>query len=78
MSKLEMKKTETIEHSVKLGANDLFDMLRRSGVPVPDSATALDLQVYVRIPGGGDWSNTDLNISANNPVCVKWTERHDG
>lgn len=74
----ETKKTTTVEHSVKLGAVDLFNMLRRAGVPVPvpDPATS-DLRIYVRVPGGGDWSNTDLDISASNPVCIKWTERRD-
>ena len=71
-------KTTTVQHSVKLGAGDILDMLRKAGVPVPDSAVASDLRITVRVPGGGDWSNTNIDISASNPVVIEWKETRHG
>lgn len=31
-------------------------------------------EVYVRVPGGGDWSNTQLAIEDDCPLIVKVTE----
>lgn len=35
---------------------------------IPDNA-----EVFVRVPGGGDWSNTDLNLD-DTRLVVRWTE----
>lgn len=32
-----------------------------------------DARVYFVVPGGGDWSNTDIDIDRNHPICVEWT-----
>jgi len=30
-------------------------------------------RVFFSVPGGGDWSNTDLDITQEDPVYVTWT-----
>lgn len=39
---------------------------------IPSYAT-----VYVRVPGGGDWSNMDLDINDAAPVIITWIEIED-
>lgn len=33
---------------------------------------AFDIKVHVYVPGGGDWSNTDLDIDSDAPVTVSY------
>lgn len=58
-----------------LTGKDIIDLLRARGHTVPD-----DANVSFTIPGGGDWSNTELQISAEYPVEVSFsstiTEKH--
>lgn len=37
-----------------------------------------DCKIFVRVPGGGDWSNTDLEISAETPLQATSIEVDDG
>lgn len=37
-----------------------------------------DAKIFVRVPGGGDWSNTDLEISEEQPLQARATETSDG
>jgi len=37
-----------------------------------------DAKIFVRVPGGGDWSNTDLEISDAQPLQAVATEITDG
>lgn len=37
------------------------------GRPIPANAT-----VVVGVPGGGDWSNTSLDIDERTPICIAW------
>lgn len=41
--------------------------------PIPEDAS-----IAVWVPGGGDWSNTDLDLNEH-PVVIEWTvEEHEG
>lgn len=31
-----------------------------------------DAEVYIRVPGGGDWSNMDLEIDTDRPLRARW------
>ena len=51
----------TGEQLIKL-INDFY-----KGDKIPSNAF-----IYVAVPGGGDWSNTDLDINEH-PVIITWT-----
>jgi hypothetical protein len=61
--------TTTVKKTVTLDRKAIQRLLAQvmSGVPV-------DANIYIDIPGGGDWSNTSLDISSDNPVTIEWTE----
>ena len=53
-------------------ALDLYCSATEQDLDIPESA-----EVRVRVPGGGDWSNTDLEIDSDCPLTVSWKETHD-
>lgn len=59
-------KTETI---ISLNDKDLFELLN-SYLDIPSNAT--DIEIYVAIPGGGDWSNMNLNIDKDNEIIIRY------
>ena len=60
----------THRHELRLSRNDLVALLRDAGMwAFPD-----DANVYVQVPGGGDWSNTALDIDDEHPIVVRWKE----
>lgn len=60
----------TIEstHTVKLRADEVIALLQKAGLKVSETAI-----VTVHVPGGGDWSNTNLYINSETPIEVTWT-----
>jgi len=66
---VDVKKTATTvtTNVAEINRMQLILMLRSQGHPVPD-----DADIYVRIPGGGDWSNTNLDIDADSNLFVTW------
>lgn len=54
---------------VVLGDKAIRTLLTHAGIIIPAGAT-----ITVSIPGGGDYSNTDLDIDDRCPVVVAWTE----
>lgn len=36
-----------------------------------------DASVNVRVPGGGDWSNTNLDLDGPHTLNISWTETDD-
>jgi hypothetical protein len=67
--KVTQKTTTTKTHRVEIGRHALAKALRLSGINVPDRAG-----VYVIVPGGGDWSNMQLDVDDKTPIVVSWTE----
>jgi len=61
-------RTETTRR-VELGDVQILELLASRSIYVPKDAT-----ITVTVPGGGDWSNTDLDINDRCPVVVSWTE----
>ncbi len=59
------------EGSVELNAADIVELVRKAGV-IPDSFVAANMRVYFAVPGGGDWTNTDIDIDDKHPVRVEW------
>lgn len=53
--------------SIELTGEQLLRILKDIGYTIPDYAT-----VTVHVPGGGDWSNTDLDIEEQTPIKIAW------
>ena len=60
--KAEVNKKITTEYSLNLSGADIRKIL-----DLP-----LNAKVTVQIPGGGDWSNQELNINDEHTFDVKW------
>jgi hypothetical protein len=62
----------TTERKVTLAINksDLLSLLRKSDFDIPTNAAA-----YVRVPGGGDWSHTNLDIGTDSDIIIEYIER---
>lgn len=58
------KVTESFE--AEFTHDDIINALRDAGHKVP-----VDAEVFVRVPGGGDWSNMNLDLM-DAPVIVTW------
>lgn len=59
--------TVTRHNSLVIDNAELRDMLRQRGFSVPANA-----RIYFSVPGGGDWSNTDIDIDKDNPISIEW------
>jgi hypothetical protein len=57
-------------HELEFDGLQIKRLLLAAGFVVPEKC---DLRIYIAIPGGGDWSNTDIEISNEHPLCVEWT-----
>ena len=61
-----------VTHTLKLSAFDIIELLngRRDHIlpEVPADAT-----VVFAVPGGGDYSNTNVEVDFNAPIVVTWT-----
>lgn len=55
------------EHELTLTNEELIVILQDKGYKIPQAC-----EVFVTVPGGGDWSNTDLSVDARNPLRVTW------
>jgi hypothetical protein len=73
--KLERKTSRTSKFQVS-GALDINDLYRLVQQAVPDAPADATIDLYVRVPGGGDWSSTDLDVDLETHVQfhVEWTE----
>lgn len=64
-------------HQLRIGACDVLDLLRVAGWEVPEGA-----EVTFRTPGGGDWSNSDIQLDSDGDsgeqiITVSWKTRVD-
>lgn len=63
------KRTTTIQEvEHRLSRDDIITLLRNAGYTIPDGTT-----IFVRVPGGGDWSNTDLDIEEDCPLIARFS-----
>lgn len=60
----------TEKHELRVDGDFLLHLLQAAGYLIPDHAT-----VSFGVPGGGDWSNTDIDIDERHPVLVEWTNK---
>lgn len=59
--------TRVEKHKVELSRSEMFELLTKAGYEIPNSA-----EIFICIPGGGDWSNTSLDIDDDHPVTITW------
>ena len=50
---------------------DLVDLVQLLDLPVK----ATNIQIWVDVPGGGDWSNTALSLDKGCPLQVSYEEQ---
>jgi len=67
--KHETKVITITEHSVRITKHDLLLWLKRK------EGAALEASATIQVPGGGDWSNTSLDIDEAGGILITWTER---
>jgi hypothetical protein len=67
MPAIETKKLRTEETKIRFTGQEIITALRASGYKVPFTA-----RVFVRVPGGGDYSNMSLDIDATVPLVVEF------
>jgi len=58
----------TTKHRLELTNVEIIEALRKDDYCIPK-----DANVFVRVPGGGDWSNTDLDLT-DQPLVITWQE----
>jgi hypothetical protein len=63
---IEERVTKTIRSTINLNRQHIIELLKASGVPV-----ALDSCVCFQVPGGGDYSNTEIEITDDDPIIVR-------
>jgi hypothetical protein len=69
--KITTKTVITERHEIRLTDLDIRLLLLDRGITVPAGAS----NITVLVPGGGDWSNEELNIDQDCPVIISWTEQ---
>lgn len=61
--------TTTTDVRIDLDSDALLGVLK-TAFDIPENA-----KLHVRVPGGGDWSNTDLTIGEDVPLVLTFTKR---
>ena len=61
------------EHEVRLNAENILELLASQ----PGVVMVGKPRVYFDVPGGGDWSNTRIEIDDDYAVIVRWTESYE-
>lgn len=57
------------DYSLRVNGTHLLEMLRACGHVIPRDHR---VKVEFVVPGGGDWSNTAVDVDDENPVVVSW------
>lgn len=60
--------TTTQTSDIEIDADGIRELLRAAGHEIPD-----DARIYFAVPGGADWSNTDIDIDKMHPLRVEWS-----
>jgi hypothetical protein len=72
-SKIRTKRISSVVEGL-LDSEDLYPLIQKLVPEAPEDAT---IDIYVDVPGGGDWSNTKLDLDLVNQVkfTVSWEEK---
>jgi hypothetical protein len=63
----------TRQHTMTVTGEELLDAINQEIKAMGKTSLPRDAEIIVNVPGGGDWSNTELDLREY-PVIVKWTE----
>ncbi len=66
----QIKTATTKKLKYKLNAKNIINYLEREGVDIKSVDEAV---IEFHVPGGGDWSNTSIDISDDDPIHVSLT-----
>lgn len=70
---IEVNKKTEITKTAKLDAKFIRQAVEFSeDIDIPENA-----DVFIMVPGGGDWSNMRLDVDNDNPVTITWKEREE-
>ncbi len=74
-SKIKTKKISSVVEGY-LDCEDLYPLIQKL---VPEAPADATIDVYVDVPGGGDWSNMKLDLDLVNHVkfTVSWEEKEE-
>lgn len=61
-----------IDREVRLNHRNIRELLEQQGLDIPTNA-----RITIDVPGGGDWSNTSLDVDDANPVVITWSETQE-
>lgn len=68
----------TENHSIVITGEELREMINLELKAIGGNILPPDAEIYVQVPGGGDWSNEVLDLR-DFPLNVKWTvEKAEG
>jgi hypothetical protein len=67
IEKVETLTERTVEY--KLSGAIIIKLLQDAGVTFPNLPG--DVNAFVTVPGGGDWSNKELDIDDDSPLIVR-------
>lgn len=68
--KIKTRREVRTTNFLSVGKKDFLNALGNCGTIIPEGAT-----VFVRVPGGGDWSNENLEIDDDDcSIHVQWEE----
>lgn len=71
--KLNQRKPSTVKMTAELDSADLWELVKLKAVPRVGKIVG-PVRVYIEVPGGGDWSNSPLDVTADRPVIVEWEQ----
>ena len=60
--------------TISIDKADMVELLKVAGV-IDESILVSDTEVYFTVPGGGDWSNMNADITKTNPVNIVYKKR---
>lgn len=69
---MNIRSNSTIHQSISVSGRDIVKVLHRAGI-IPEEAMKQNIQVVFKIPGGGDYSNTDYEFNNEELVQISWT-----
>lgn len=57
-----------VKEEYEITRDDIICLLRHKDVDVPD-----DAEIFMPVPGGGDWSHMNLHLGQDTPLKVRFT-----
>lgn len=71
----EQKVKKIYSKKVEITREDILELVHKKmggmiGIDITKPMKDDKIEVFVKVPGGGDWSNTNLDIDENNPIVV--------